>query len=389
LKVAFGTYEQSNNFDLSLTRLLSPEGQLVTQTTRVWNFNGNFTPDCVLTNNAANGVCGAVVNRNFGTTVVGTQYAPDVISGWNTSPSLSETQVSVQQQVWPGASLTAGYFRTSYGNLTITQNQNVTARDFSPYCVTAPMDSRLPGGGGYQICGLYDVNPNKFGSVSNLVTFASNFGGNSTVFNGFDVLINARFGSGGTVYGGLSTGRLENKLCATADVQFQPVGGIFSGAGVPTQNCDNVSPWSANTEVKLSTVYPLPWWDLQTSVVYQNLPGAARNITYSATNTQIAPSLGRNLSACPSQTGPCSATVTIQLVPQNALFESRQNETDLRLSKILKMRGAKRLQLNAEVFNLLNAGDVLTLISAYGQNLLRPNSIIPGRLYRFGAQFSF
>ena len=54
--------------------------------------------------------------------------------------------------------MTAGYYRNWYGNFFTTDNTLVTPSDFSPYCVTAPADSRLPGGGGYPICGLYDVN---------------------------------------------------------------------------------------------------------------------------------------------------------------------------------------------------------------------------------------
>ena len=48
----------------------------------------------------------------------------------------------------------------------MTDNQLVTPADYDPYCVTAPVDTRLPGGGGYQVCGLYDIKPAKFGQVA-------------------------------------------------------------------------------------------------------------------------------------------------------------------------------------------------------------------------------
>ena len=55
--------------------------------------------------------------------------------------------------------------------------------------------------------GSYDVNPNRFGQFSNLVTLASNFGDQTEVYNGLDVTTTARFGKGGLFQGGIGTGR--------------------------------------------------------------------------------------------------------------------------------------------------------------------------------------
>jgi hypothetical protein len=66
-----------------------------------------------------------------------------------------------------------------FGNTAVTQNLAVTNADFTHYCITAPVDSRLPGSGG-QMCGFYDVNVTKFGQVNNLITGAENFGSKRT-----------------------------------------------------------------------------------------------------------------------------------------------------------------------------------------------------------------
>src|SRR5207244_1563127 len=81
------------------------------------------------------------------------------------------------------------------------------------YSVTAPIDSRLPGGGGYQISGFYDVNPSVFGRVSNLVTRAKNYGEQSEVSNFFDVNINSRFSNGAMLSGAFDIGRTETNNC--------------------------------------------------------------------------------------------------------------------------------------------------------------------------------
>src|SRR5207302_9990912 len=89
--------------------------------------------------------------------------------------------------------------------------------------------------------------------------------------------------------------------------------------------CKVTPPWSANSEVRLAAVYPLPW-DIQIAGTYQNLPGFPMLATYAATNAEIRPSLGRDL----AQGG---GTVLIDLVPPQTMFDKRVNQIDLRLNK--------------------------------------------------------
>ena len=85
------------------------------------------------------------------------------------------------------------YFRRAQGHFTTTDNLDVAATDFQPYCVTAPTNSRLPNGGGNRVCGLYDIVATKFGLASNnIVTFVDKYGKQSEVFNGVDLAVNAR-----------------------------------------------------------------------------------------------------------------------------------------------------------------------------------------------------
>ena len=62
---------------------------------------------------------------------------------------------------FPDESELGPFSNANFGRSVITNH----FADDDPYCVTAPVDSRLPGGGGNEICGLYDVRPDKFGQV--------------------------------------------------------------------------------------------------------------------------------------------------------------------------------------------------------------------------------
>src|SRR5215813_1666255 len=99
-----------------------------------------------------------------------------MLNGWGKRGDDWEVQAAIQQELRRGLALTVTYSRHWWGNFLVTDNQSVSASDYSPFCITAPTNSLLPNGGGYPVCGLYDLNPNKFGVVNNLVTLASNYG---------------------------------------------------------------------------------------------------------------------------------------------------------------------------------------------------------------------
>jgi hypothetical protein len=215
VKVSIGRYVAA--MASAIAQANNPANAMVTQTTRTWNDintfaagdprNGNFTPDCDLRNSAANGECGGIDNTRFGTVVVNTTYADDVLNGLGVRPYTWQGSATVQQELMPNVALMVGYFRTWYGNFTVTDNVLTTPADFDPFCVVAPVDGRFPDGGGYDICGLYDVKPQLFGQTQNVVRQASDFGKRTEVYNGVDASVTARLRGGIYVSGGVRAGR--------------------------------------------------------------------------------------------------------------------------------------------------------------------------------------
>jgi hypothetical protein len=341
-------------------------------------------PDCNLVDPLANGECGRLSNVNLGLPIPSTNYSDDVLRGWGTRRYMWQGSVSLQQELRPGMALHVGYFRTWYGNFTATANQLLTPADFDSYCVTAPTDSRLGAASGSQICGLYDVVPSKFGQISNLVQPAANFGEQYEHYGGIDVAVNVRYARGGLLTGGVSTGQTVTDNCAV--VQSNPQVGLSVGGGTAslsaTDFCHVVLPWSSQTQVKLAASYPLPWWDIQASGTFQNLPGIPVFANRAYTNAEIAPSLGRNLAAGPN------GIVNIALMAPNKEFEDRVNQLDVRLTKTFRF-GRTRVQGMFDVYNLFNASAVLTENFTYGPAWLRPSAILGARLFKFGAQLDF
>jgi hypothetical protein len=406
IKAALGRYPARNTgVGVNL-----PVSNQPTSTTMSWNDtffgagdprSGNFVPDCDLRNPLANGECGAWNDRTFGQVREGnTVFADDARGGFNLENYNWQGNIALQHQLRSNMGLTVAYFRTWYGGFQALDNTLVTPADYDPFCITAPVDNRLPSNvSGKEICGLYDLNPAKFGQMSLLRTQASHYGKMAEVFDGVDIALGARFGQGGQIQGGLATGRTMTDNCLVIDSPSTGTAGTPAGAALalpaidPRPDFCRVSrPWSSSTQVKFSVVYPLPW-DFQASGIYQNIPGVPIRATYVATNAEIRPSLGRHLSACPSQTAAtCNSNFpAIDLIPPFSMYGDRIQQVDLRLTRNFPM-GTRRLQGNFDVYNLLNASTILNEQAAYTRtNNQWRNAIqvMGGRLFKFSAQLTF
>ncbi len=355
---------------LAIAGANNPANATVLSVTRNWTDpSGTFNPfvDCDLNNPNQNGSCGPISDAAFGTTKVTTVYDPSVVTGWSARPYQWEVTASIQQELFANVSVNAGYFWRSYGNFTVTNNQAVTPTDYDPYCITVPADSRLPGGGGNQLCGLYDVKPALFGKVSNLVTQASNFGNYWEHYNGFDITTNVRLPRSARLQGGLNMGRSEVSRCFVVDSPQE------------LQYCDVKPPFQA--QLKFLGALPLPW-NLQAAAAFQTLPGPQITAPAVIPNSQIQPSLGRPLS------GGANSTATVNLVSPGTMYDTRLYQLDTRLSKIFKF-GGRSIQTNIDLYNMLNASPVLVVNSNYGPAWLQPTYVLPGRLFKFGAQVTF
>jgi carboxypeptidase family protein/TonB-dependent receptor-like protein len=382
-KVNLGRFVQADIF--TMARNNNPVQTSVNSTTRTWSdTNGNYVPDCDLANPNANAECGGITNRNFGNTnPSATTYAPDTLTGFGHRIFDWQLSTSVQQELRSNVALNVGYFRTWWGAFTATDNQALGPGDFDPYCITAPVDSRLPGGGANQICGLFDVTPAKFGQTHNVVTQSSNYGKQTEVYNGVDVGINARPKPGLVLQGGVNVGRTETNNCQVVlgRPQMSFVGPSGSSVTEPLSSafCDVVTPWLI--QLKLSSTFGLPY-GFRTGLTYQNIPGIPIYATYVATNAQIAPSLGRNLSAG------ARGTATIDLIPPQTQFEDRITQLDIRFSRVFRIQ-KQRVEAQFDIYNALNASPILSINTRYGSAWKTPTEILAGRLLKFGVQVEF
>jgi hypothetical protein len=365
---------------------------------RTWRDNGDFTifneDGSVQTNEL-----GPSTNANFGRTIPSTTTTdPEVLNGWHVRPYNWEYAFSIQHELMPRVGITASYGRRSFGNQSTIDNQLTDHNSYDgPFCITAPQNPNLPNGGGYQVCGLYDIKPEFQGRVQNIRRLVSHYGGITDITSGFEFNVNARPWTGTFIQGGIAAGKRRYDSCNAPLVQATP--GITAGAfAVATSNVDNPEgQWCDQTfpyrpDVKILGSHSLPW-DISVSGTYQFSRGVQNPVQpsivadWAVPGSIIAAGLGRNLAAG------ATATKTVRLIQPGTIYgDENLHQLDLRASKRFRL-DRYSFRIDAELYNAFNSNWPYTLNTTFTTNptssWLRPTNVLQGRFFKLGAHFGF
>ena len=329
--------------------------------TRTWNdIDGNRSVLDANGNLQRNEIIGGTANFGGATAIDRVDEALKREYNW-------EYSATVQHELLPRVAVTGGYHRRTYGNLAIQDNLNLAVSDWTPFTITAPLDDRLPGGGGFPVT-LYTLNPAKVGvATNNIRTFSTS---NSRVYNGVDVNVQARIRASGMLLGGVTHERTATTSC---DQRDNPNSLRF---------CDSVGPF--RTLFKMSGAYELPY-RFQVAGTFVARPGISISSNYVVTSA-IA---GRPIVS--STAG--ASQITVNLVEPGTMFTDYVNSLDMRVSRNFRF-GQYRLQGMVDIYNVFNAGAVTTLNSNFSaiaatRVWLNPQTIQNSRYVRFGAQLNF
>jgi hypothetical protein len=276
-----------------------------------------------------------------------------------------EYSAVLQHELFPRVSVTAGYYRRDFYNLQVNDNLNLAASDWiTPFTVPTPSDSRLPAAG--QPIQLYSLNPAKVGQAADTIVTYS--GLNKTTYNGVEFTANVRRNKF-IAFGGITYDRRASTTCDVRDNQND------------VRFCDSVPPF--RTTLKASAAYTMPW-EINLSGSFSSIPGPSVSANYTVTSA-IAnrPIIGSTAGA---------ASIVTNLIEPGTVFLETQKRLDLRLGRTFRF-GQTKIQGFADIFNVFNAGTVLTVNQTYaaaGVNAwMTPNTITDGRYVRFGMQLNF
>ncbi|MGH9239725.1 MAG: carboxypeptidase regulatory-like domain-containing protein [Vicinamibacterales bacterium] len=367
VKFNMGHYLDAATNDSAYTRN-NPANRIVSTVDRGWSdVDGDKVVDCNLLNFDAQGptqtganrtvdTCNALTgnDRNFGGTSGNlTQVNPDTLRGWGVRENDWQWGLTVQQELLPRMSIEVGYARRWFKGVTVTDNLARTPNEYNSYVVTAPSDSRLPGGGGYPITVYVPTAAAALEAAQNYVTFETDFGPERTNYwHGVDVTLNARTRWGLTFSGGTSTGRSVSDNCATTVLIDSP----------DPRNCRDVDPFQ--TTFRGLASYTIPKIDVLVSGTLRSQPEVARTASLGLPNTTSSSACAPNPAACVTVLGllgrlptgsNSTGTTAIALTDNDHRLYSgeRRTQVDMRFAKILRF-GSTRTDIGVDVGNLLN-----------------------------------
>ena len=275
LKFNLGHYLDAATNDSEYTSN-SPAARIVRTAARNWgDTNNNKVIDCNIMNFAKNGECEALTGDalNFGSVSSGlSQVNPETLRGWGVRQNDWQWGINVQQELVPRVSVEVGYNRRSFYGEKVTDNQLRGPGDYQEFTILAPVDPRLPGGGGYPITLQMVTAAAAARGAQNYVTFEDDFGEERTSYwHGVDFTMNARLRQGLNLQFGTQTGRSSLNSCEADAV----IDGTTQTTIKDLRNCRDVDPFL--TTLRGLASYTVPKVDVLVSATLRSQPrGRAR-----------------------------------------------------------------------------------------------------------------
>jgi hypothetical protein len=397
VKASIARYVAGQN--VAVARDGNPVEALTRSDTRTWrDLDGNGLPLDANGNIQFNELTASASTPTFGQNVSTLSYDPAVLEGWFKRGYNVEWTVAAQHQLANRIAVNGGYYRRSFGNQTFTDDLRYDESSYDSFCITAPVDPRLPDGGGYQVCGVQDLKPSVFAlglPQERLIRFSDDFGGETSIYQGFDLNLEARFPNGAFLKGGIAaTSRTIdncNLLRAGLDaVQLAASQGTEIYADGSTQ-CHRE--YAFRPDAKVSGSYTLPY-GVQFTGTYQFSRGVQGGTTGGNSIGASWPVTSGVAAANGARVWTGVASRTIQLIREGLLYgEHDLNQLDLRFSKRFSMADNVRLRLDFDVYNVFNSSWPFTVSGTYGttptNQWLRPTNVLQHRFFKLGGQFSF
>jgi Carboxypeptidase regulatory-like domain len=386
----------------SITDNANPETTIGITDTRAWrDLDGNGSPFDTAGHMQLNELTASTSTPSFGKNIPSSTLTdPAVLTGWGKRAYNWEYAVSAQHELAPRISINGGWFRRKFGNQTVTVDNRYNFANGSfdgPFCANAPADPSLPGGGGYQVCGLYDLKPAVVAQnlpPSSTITFSSNYGGETNIYQGFDFTTVARFKAGAFIQGGVTMFKRTFDQCNLVNV------GIVSAIITAASEVAEIFPDGTKAcrqdlkyrpDFKLLGSYTLPF-DVILSGTYQfvrgvQTGGAAPSIQATWTGMPAsATTLGRGFSQN-------ATTKSVNLIAVGADYgPNNLSQLDLRLSKRIKVDNV-RFRIDGDFYNVFNSDWPFTVTSTFSTAAtgawLRPTNVLQARFFKIGVHFDF
>jgi hypothetical protein len=310
-----------------------------------------------------------------------------------------EYTAGIQHELLPRVSVAATYYRRQFYDLAVSDNLLRTPADYRGVEVVSPLDG--------SVFTAYTVATTaQLRQVQDFDTNASS--DRKQIYNGGDVTFNARLPRGGTLFGGFT---MERTLRVTCDEPDDPNFLRFC------DDRENDIPWLR--QFKFAGTYPVGW-GIQASLSFQSINGRAIGGYTGTTNPaqdrnkingpgygDVGSPIGTRWLVTPTTryaancAAPCrpgelvipgmtEAQLFLPLRPHGQELLDRINQLDLSFAKWFEF-GTRRVQVQADIFNVMNANPVLGWRSVnfatatYGQ----VSGILNPRVLRLGMQLKW